>query len=87
MSVENVWTNKIEYSISTPTKAIIFGTSLQIDFRLVPLLKGLKMGKVLTQVKEEQEFIEKELIPDFPVAQPAPLRSMQAITAARTDLR
>lgn len=62
MSVENVWTNKIEYSISTPTKAIIFGTSLQVDFRLVPLLKGLVMGKVTTQVKEEQEFI---LDPDF----------------------
>jgi hypothetical protein len=62
MSVENVWTNKIEYSISTPTKAIIFGTSLQVDFRLVPLLKGLVMGKVMTQVKEEQEFV---LDPDF----------------------
>jgi hypothetical protein len=64
MSVENVWTNKIEYSISTPTKAIIFGTSLQVDFRLVPLLKGLVMGKVMTQVKEEQEFV---LDPDFGV--------------------
>ena len=57
MSVENVWTNKIEYSISTPTKAIIFGTSIQVDFRLVPLLKGLVMGKVMTQVKEEHEFM------------------------------
>jgi hypothetical protein len=64
MSVENVWTNKIEYSISTPTKAIIFGTSLQVDFRLVPLLKGLVMGKVMTQVKEEQEFV---LDPDLGV--------------------
>jgi arrestin-related trafficking adapter 4/5/7 len=62
MSVENVWANKIEYSISTPTKAIIFGTSLQVDFRLVPLLKGLVMGKITTQVKEEQEFV---LDPEF----------------------
>jgi len=62
MSVENVWTNKIEYSISTPTKAVIFGTSLQVDFRLVPLLKGLVIGKVTTQVKEEQEFV---LDPEF----------------------
>lgn len=62
MSVENVWANKIEYSISTPTKAVIFGTSIQVDFRLVPLLKGLVMGKVMTQVKEEQEFM---LDPEF----------------------
>lgn len=64
MSVENVWTNKIEYSISTPTKAIIFGTSLQVDFRLVSLLKGMVMGKITTQVKEEQEFV---LDPEFGV--------------------
>ena len=62
MSVENIWTNKIEYSISTPTKAIIFGTSIQVDFQLVPLLKGLVIGKVMTEVKEEREVL---IDPDF----------------------
>lgn len=56
MSVENVWPNKIEYSISTPSKAIIFGSFLQVDFKLIPLLKGLVIGNVCTALKEEQEF-------------------------------
>lgn len=57
MSVENVWPNKIEYSISTPSKAVVFGSFLQVDFKLIPLLKGLVIGNVSTQLKEEHEFI------------------------------
>lgn len=57
MSVENIWPNKIEYSISTPSKAVIFGSFLQVDFKLVPLLKGLVIGNISTQLKEEQEFV------------------------------
>lgn len=57
MSVENVWPNKIEYSISTPSKAVIFGSFLQVDFKLIPLLKGLVIGSVSTQLKEEHEFM------------------------------
>src|SRR5436190_6983453 len=45
-SVQNVWPNKIEYSITTPTKAVIFGTTLRVDFRLLPLLKGLEIGDI-----------------------------------------
>lgn len=56
MSVENIWPNKIEYSISTPSKAIVFGSFLQVDFKLIPLLKGLVIGNICTQLKEEQEF-------------------------------
>lgn len=57
MSVENIWPNKVEYSISTPSKAVIFGSFLQVDFKLVPLLKGLVIGNVSTQLKEEHEFV------------------------------
>ena len=35
----------------------MFGTSLKVDFRLVPLLKGLRMGLVSTQIVETQEFM------------------------------
>jgi len=55
-SVENVWPDKVDYSLSTPTKAVIFGTSVQVDFKLIPLLKGLKFGKVTTELQEKQEF-------------------------------
>jgi arrestin-related trafficking adapter 4/5/7 len=55
-TVANIWPNKIEYSISTPSKAVIYGTSVQVEFRLVSLLKGLKIGTITTQVVETQEF-------------------------------
>lgn len=54
-SVENIWPEKVDYSLSTPTKAVIFGTNVQVDFRLIPLLKGLRFGKVVTQLNEKQE--------------------------------
>jgi hypothetical protein len=57
MSVENIWPNKIEYSISIPNKAVAFGSFVQVDFKLISLLKGLVIGNVSTQVKEEQEFV------------------------------
>lgn len=57
MSVENIWPNKIEYSISTPSKAVIFGSFLQVEFKLIPLLKGLTIGNISTQLKEEHEFV------------------------------
>ncbi len=57
MSVENIWPNKVEYSISIPSKAIVFGSFVRVDFKLIPLLKGLVIGNILTQIKEEQEFI------------------------------
>ncbi|OKL56332.1 putative HECT-type ubiquitin ligase-interacting protein creD [Talaromyces atroroseus] len=65
MSVENIWPNKIEYSISTPTKAVIFGASVRIDFRLVPLLKGLKIGCITSQLIETHELT---MNPDDPVS-------------------
>ncbi|KAL1969992.1 hypothetical protein VTN77DRAFT_6397 [Rasamsonia byssochlamydoides] len=56
MSVENIWPNKIEYSISTPTKAVIFGTSVRVDFRLIPLLKGLRIGLITSQIIETHDL-------------------------------
>lgn len=61
--MENIWPNKIEYSISTPTKAVIFGTNIQIDFRLIPLLKGLRVGQIVSQLVETHDLT---LNPDDP---------------------
>ncbi|KAF8537349.1 hypothetical protein BDD12DRAFT_229906 [Trichophaea hybrida] len=52
MSVENLWPNKLEYSISIPTKAVVFGTCIPVDIVLVPLLKGLIIGKITCSLKE-----------------------------------
>lgn len=64
--MENVWPNKVEYSISTPSKAVIFGTSVQIDFRLMPLLKGLKIGQISTHLLESHEYtLDAEATPTW----------------------
>ena len=54
-SVENIWPDKVDYSLSTPTKAVIFGTNVHVDFKLIPLLKGLRFGKIVTELNEKQE--------------------------------
>lgn len=64
MSVENIWPNKIEYSISTPTKAVIFGTSIRVDFKLIPLLKGLKIGQIVSQLIESHDLTLNPEDPD-----------------------
>ncbi|MCJ1316314.1 hypothetical protein MMC15_001635 [Xylographa vitiligo] len=56
MSIENFWEEKIDYCLSTPTKAVIFGTSVQCDFRLIPLLKGLKIEKMEVELIEQHDF-------------------------------
>ncbi|KAL7273571.1 hypothetical protein RUND412_003556 [Rhizina undulata] len=56
MSVENLWPNKVEYSISIPTKAVVFGSAIPIDIVLMPLLKGLTIGKVTCSLKELHSF-------------------------------
>ncbi|RMJ26752.1 hypothetical protein PHISP_02352 [Aspergillus sp. HF37] len=64
MSVDNTWPEKVEYSISTPTKAIIFGTSVRVDFKLIPLLKGLRVGQINSQLIENHELTLNPEDPD-----------------------
>ncbi|WEW58188.1 hypothetical protein PRK78_003656 [Emydomyces testavorans] len=58
-SVENIWPNKLEYSLSIPSKAIIFGTSVTVNFRMVPLLKGLRIGSIISHLIETHELTAK----------------------------
>ena len=59
-----MWTNKLDYSLSTPAKGVIFGTTVRVDFKLIPLLKGLKIGKITTVLNETQE-LSADLTPRF----------------------
>ncbi|TGJ88422.1 hypothetical protein E0Z10_g364 [Xylaria hypoxylon] len=56
MSVENVWPNKIEYSVAIPQKAVVFGSNVPLEMRFTPLLKGLEMGNITVKMFETQEF-------------------------------
>lgn len=62
--MENIWPNKVEYSISTPTKAVIFGTSVRVDFLLIPLLKGLEIGQITSQLVESHDLTLNPEDPD-----------------------
>lgn len=62
--MDNIWPNKIEYSISTPTKAIVFGTAIHVDFKLIPLLKGLRIGQITSQLIESHDLTLNPEDPD-----------------------
>ncbi|OQO11189.1 hypothetical protein B0A48_05445 [Cryoendolithus antarcticus] len=61
----DIWANKISYSISIPSDAIVFGTSITADVELSPLKKGLKLGKVeLRLVETTVKRIQASEVPD-----------------------
>jgi len=57
MSVENIWPNKVEYSILIPQKAIVFGSSIPMEMRFTPLLKGLELGDITIKLVEVHDII------------------------------
>lgn len=57
MSVDNIWPNKIEYSIVVPRKAVMFGTSIPLETRFTPLLKGLDLGDITVKLVEIHELV------------------------------
>ncbi|KAK0629140.1 hypothetical protein B0T17DRAFT_505729 [Bombardia bombarda] len=57
MSVENIWPNKVEYSIVVPQKAVVFGSSIPLETRFTPLLKGLELGDVSVKLMETHDII------------------------------
>lgn len=76
MSMENIWPEKVEYSISIPAKAVAIGSFTPIHMHLTPLLKGLRLGptkvflheyKVLTTslgfTNETERIVSEFVIP------------------------
>lgn len=57
MSVENIWPNKLEYSIIIPQKAVVFGGVVDMEMRFTPLLKGLELGEVTAKMMETRECV------------------------------
>ncbi|KAI1435421.1 arrestin domain-containing protein [Xylaria sp. CBS 124048] len=56
MTVENIWPNKVEYSLAIPQKAVVFGSNVPLDMRFTPLLKGLEIGSVTVKLVEIREL-------------------------------
>lgn len=57
MSIENIWPNKIDYSIVVPQKAVVFGSCIPVEMRFTPLLKGLELGDITIKLMEVHDII------------------------------
>jgi arrestin-related trafficking adapter 4/5/7 len=68
MTVECLWSDKVDCQISIPQKGVIFGTEITMQMKITPLLKGLRIGTVRCLLFEHQEFTVVE------VAEPSLLR-------------
>ncbi|CEI62115.1 hypothetical protein FVEN_g10379 [Fusarium venenatum] len=55
-SVEQTWINKIDYSVSLPSKAVAFGSSVVLEIRITPLVKGIELGRIGVKLVEFHEF-------------------------------
>lgn len=56
---------------------MIFGTNVHVEFKLIPLLKGLKFGKVVTELNEKQEISIR--------GPRAPIKSRQVVRSIAKD--
>ncbi|KAK4506833.1 hypothetical protein PRZ48_000566 [Zasmidium cellare] len=62
----DIWANKISYSISIPTDAIVFGTSITADVELSPIKKGIRLGKIELRLMETVvKRIQASEVPDI----------------------
>ncbi|KXT04628.1 hypothetical protein AC578_2092 [Pseudocercospora eumusae] len=62
----DIWANKISYSISIPTDAIVFGTSITADVELSPIKKGVRLGKIELRLMETVvKRIQATEVPDI----------------------
>lgn len=52
VSIENQWPGKVDYKIFIPSKAVPMGSKLDVQFNLIPLNKGLRLGKIRTEIVE-----------------------------------
>ncbi|KXL43962.1 hypothetical protein M433DRAFT_68880, partial [Acidomyces richmondensis BFW] len=64
----DIWANKISYSISIPSDAVVFGTSITADVELSPIKKGLRLGKIeLRLIETTIKRIQASEVPDVRV--------------------
>ncbi|RGP81062.1 hypothetical protein FLONG3_851 [Fusarium longipes] len=56
VSVERTWVNKVDYSVSIPSKAVAFGSSVLLEIRITPLVKGVKLDKIGVKLVQFHEL-------------------------------
>ncbi|KAI9681842.1 MAG: hypothetical protein M1829_000587 [Trizodia sp. TS-e1964] len=56
MSIDNFWADKLDYHLSTPSKAVVFGSTVKAVMRLSPLDKGISISSITLDLEEIQDF-------------------------------
>ncbi|EDO19583.1 hypothetical protein Kpol_1018p119 [Vanderwaltozyma polyspora DSM 70294] len=56
ITVDNIWPDKVEYSISVPARAIAIGSTTKIHMHLIPLIKGLQLGPIKINLIENSQY-------------------------------
>lgn len=63
---ENAWSGKLQYKITMPQKNIPIGSNLHINLLIIPIIKGLKLGKLSFQIaqltKLSPDFVDERII-------------------------
>ena len=54
--IDSLWPEKIKYTLSLPSRGIFYGSAFSVNLALIPLLKGLRIGHIKTQLWEEHKF-------------------------------
>ncbi|CDK27670.1 unnamed protein product [Kuraishia capsulata CBS 1993] len=55
-SIENTWSGKVQYQVRLPRKALPIGGTAKIEILIIPLSKGLKLGKITCCVQQQCEL-------------------------------
>lgn len=58
-SIERTWPEKIAYRISIPGRAYQLGAPIKIDFRYIPLRKGVRPASIKVQLVESHVVISR----------------------------
>lgn len=53
---EDIWANKLAYKLTVPQKDFIVGTSISVDFVLVPLKEGIKITTIKMELVESRHL-------------------------------
>ncbi|KAL4961061.1 arrestin family protein [Aspergillus stella-maris] len=55
-ALDETWLSKLAYRLFIPNTHVAFGTSIEMNYSFIPLLRGLKIDYIESQVLEFREF-------------------------------
>ncbi|KAL4930311.1 arrestin family protein [Aspergillus undulatus] len=59
LALDETWAEKLAYRIFIPNTAVAFGSSIEMNYSFIPLIRGLKIDYVESQILEFREFALK----------------------------